>query len=51
MTPEQFLALQTYLVTALWPLITLWMVLFVAGGFLLALYHAMDKIVRERLLF
>jgi hypothetical protein len=50
MTYNEFLLLQEYLVAALWPLIELWMVLFVAGGFLLALYHAMSMIVRTRIL-
>jgi len=50
MTPDQFLALQDYLVVMLWPALVLWMVLFSAGGILLALYEITTRIVRERML-
>jgi len=48
MTPDEFLLLQDYLVAALWPAILLWLVLFVAGGFMLALFHVVNDWVRER---
>lgn len=50
MTFEQFALMQDYLIAYLWPPIVLWMVLFVAGGIMLALYHAFSRVVRERLL-
>lgn len=50
MTFPQFVTLQDQLVGFLWPAIELWLILFVAGGFLLALYHAMTQIVRAKFL-
>ena len=50
MNSAQFIALQDFILGFLWLPIEVWMVPFVAGGVLLALYEAMMRIVRERLL-